>query len=129
MLETAFKAFKGPKRLQPFISFFYSYLWAGNKLGLNLVIFFSIELVSFLLISCTIVHVILSSINHIQSLNFSSSRLFHLLLALVTSQEPVGWRNAIKMFVDTHCCVHRKLLLEDINLHWKVSKLISTEEA
>ena len=38
-----------PKMFIAFYFIFYSYLWAGNKLGLNLVISFQIELVSFYL--------------------------------------------------------------------------------
>ena len=40
---------KAQKAQTAFYFIFYSYLWAGNKLGLNLVIFFQIELVSFYL--------------------------------------------------------------------------------
>ena len=66
-----------------------------------------------------IVHVSLSSINQIQIFNFSLSSLFHLLLALVTSKEPVGCRNAIKTFVGipnhTRCETSNQLQL-DCNL-------------
>ena len=65
------KLFLKPKTFTAFYFIFYGYLWVGNKFGLNLVIFFQIELMLFLLISFAIVHDSLSSINQIQSVNFS----------------------------------------------------------